>query len=324
MNNIFINTQVSLFTPTRIDGQFRPGTSPQTVTLSEALFRPLQLDLVETIRHETDEDKKKQLKNQLYAITPSAICKGGRRAECVLSHTGLMAFDIDNISGCIDRWKNIIRQNPHVLYLGESASGNGLWGLIPIAYPEKHAQHFDAMQGMFRNLGVEIDTAPRAVNSLRYLAYDPNAYVNPNAVRFECLVDNTVKPILTKSQCHQSPPRANHSRKDLSAWFNQNCTANDMYEILSNVGFTYHSCKRSHYYFTRPDKNVHAGLSVDYDEGRRTLFSFSSGVPMLNKWKQESNGWSCSPTTALMLYGCGGFERNHWKMAYDYIRSKLS
>src|SRR5690606_9305228 len=132
---------------------------------------------------------------------------------------------------------------------------------------------------MFKNMGIEIDTAPRAVNSLRYLAYDSNAYVNPKATKFRTLLDAT-KPVITTPTYHQDHPTTNYNGDDL-AWFRRNCTVSDMHEILTNSRFTYHSSKGSHHYYTRPDKHVQAGLSVDYDDERKTLFSFSSNVPML-------------------------------------------
>lgn len=316
----FTNTQVSLFTPTDIDGHYKLGKSPKTVSLYDVLFQPLQPELVTAIRSEPDKDKRKQLKQGLYAITPSAICKGGRRAEHVISHTGLMAFDIDDIPDDIAQCYQIVKQIPHILYLGLSASGNGLWGLIPIAYPEKHSQHFEAMRIMFDDMDIKIDTAPKAVNSLRYLAYDENAFRNESAAPFRKLdkhiYTGPIQPVL-------HPVSASSDASiNLINWFNANCTISDIDEILTNAGFSFHSHKNHRYRYTRPDKSINAGLSVDYHGGRRTLFSFSINVPMLNKWKQEPNGWSCSPMTALLIYGCGGFERNHWKMAFDYIRSK--
>lgn len=320
--SIFTNTQVSLFTPTHIDGHYISGTSPQTVSLSDVLLRPLQPDLIQAIRSETDKDKRKRLKPALYAITPSVICKGGRKGKYVVRHTGLMAFDIDEIPDDIEQCFQLIKQIPHVLYLGVSASGNGLWGLILTAYPEKHDQHFEAMEEMFKEMGIKIDPAPRAVNALRYLAYDPSAYVNPNATKFEAL-SNTTKPILIAPLHRPTHSPAKQNSNELVAWFNQNCTIYDMYEILLNFGFNYHSNKGQSHYFTRPNKDVQGGLSVDYNDLRKTLYCFSSSVPMLEHWKREASGWSCSPVTALLLYGCGGKEKRHWKTAYDYIRSKL-
>ncbi|GGC18278.1 hypothetical protein GCM10011386_07720 [Parapedobacter defluvii] len=210
----FTNTQVSLFTPTSIDGHYKLSKSPKTVSLYDVLFQPLQPELITAIRSEPDKDKRKQLKQGLCAITPSALCKGGRRAEHVISHTGLMAFDIDDISGDTDRYFRMIKQNRHTLYLGMSASGNGLWGLIPITYPEKHSQHFEAMRIMFDDMGIKIDTAPKAVNSLRYLAYDENAYCNENAELFRQLMEQA--PAIVPTQSRRLPLTSRTTSTDLT------------------------------------------------------------------------------------------------------------
>lgn len=318
---IFTNTQVSLFTPTYVDGQYILGTSPQIVLLSDVLFRPLQQDLIHSIRSEPNKHMRKAFKRGLYAITPSAICEGGRKGNNVIRHTKLMAFDIDGILGDVSTYFQAVRQIPYVLYLGRSASGNGLWGLIQIACPEKHGQHFEAMRIMFNGIGITVDTAPKAVNSLRFVVYDESAYYNENAELFRGLVEQTHATVMAEPIRRLSITYRTVS-EDLLNWFNRNCTVYDMHEILTNAEFHFYSHSGEKHRYTRPGKDTRAGLSIDYHESRRTLFSFSSNVPMISKWKQEVNGWSCSPVTALLLYGCGGFERNHWKMAFDYIRSK--
>lgn len=323
--NIF-NTHISLFTPSLFDGRFALGTKPQTVELLFALKAKNQIELIREIRNQPDKSSRDVLKKQLWAITPSAIMKGGRKAEFVQDHSGLMAFDIDNIiDGDIQQYFEIIKQIPYVAYLGLSASGKGLWGLMPIAYPSKHSLHFDAMEDAFKEMGIEIDPAPRAVNSLRFLAYDSEAYFNPEAQVWE-----KIKEPVKQSQKgaplnvrNKGTDNSGITGKELGEWFNENCTAADIDEILTNYGFNFHSIKGSHYYYTRPDKDVKAGLSLDYHEYKRTLCNFSSEVPMLHKWKRINNVWACSPLTALLIYGCGGESKEHWATAFKYIKSKM-
>ncbi|RQP19918.1 MAG: hypothetical protein EAS52_00810, partial [Parapedobacter sp.] len=232
--SIFKNTQVSLFTPTPIDGHYKLGKSPKTVSFYDVLFQPLQPELITAIRNEPDKDKLKQLKQGLYAITPSAICKGGRQGKHVVRHTGLMAFDIDDVPDDMEQCFQRVKQIPHVLYLGLSASGNGLWGLIRLAYPEKHSQHFEAMRRMFDEMGIKIDPAPKAVNSLRYLAYDENAYCNENAELFRELMEQTPAVVLTQPT-RRLPLMSRTTSTDLTNWFNDNCTVSDIDEILTNA-----------------------------------------------------------------------------------------
>lgn len=324
MNN-FHNIKVSLFKPTIIDGKIVMGTSPETVELSLLLSFEHQADVTAKVRAAKDKSKRQMFKRELWAFTPSAIMERGRKAENIKHHTGLISFDIDNIGDNMDNYRSFIEKIPHIAYLGLSASGTGLWGLIPISDPEKHALHFDAMQKAFADCGIKIDPAPRAINSLRYVCYDKSHYFNPNAQIF----DKTLEPVKTAKNAPISMEKTNTSDADnkedgkvLGHWFNHNCSASDMDEILTVAGFNYHSSRGKSYRYTRPTKEVRGGLSVDYHEDRRTLYSFSSEVPFLDKWKREDNGWSCSPLTALLVYGCGGMDKSNWATAFQYIKSK--
>src|SRR5690606_1732665 len=115
----------------------------------------------------------------------------------VVAHSGFMAFDIDGIGGDMQRVFDLVKQIPYTAYCARSASGNGLWGLFPISDKTRHAQHFDAMKMAFESLGIAIDPAPRNIASLRFFAFDENAYFNEEALVF----DKIFEPVKThKSQ----------------------------------------------------------------------------------------------------------------------------
>lgn len=320
-----LNTEISLFKPTWNSSKkcWIHGTTPLTVELGWALGFNHQPELLTEIRTSKDNTQLKTLKAGLWMITPSALMDGGRQSQHIAQHSGLLQFDIDHIDGKVTEYFDFIKQIPYVAYLGVSASGNGLWGLMRIAYPEKHAQHFDAMAKAFDDIGIKVDKAPRAVNSVRYLSYDGGHYYNPDATVFDKVIE-PVKQAKKPLKRDVSNSDNNSDAKELIEWFNENCTAEDMDEILTNFGFNYHSMKVKKHRYTRPGKDTRAGLSVDYDEDLRTLFSFSENVPMLEKWKREDGGWSCSPLTALLIYGCGGYGKEHWHTAFEYIKSKRS
>lgn len=315
-----LQTKISLFKPTLFEGEHIMGKRPEMITLGDALLKEHQPKLLKAIQSEPDKSKRSALKQRLWAVTPSALCEGGRTKEHVKQHTTLMAFDIDGIArGQEGKYFQAISGLPYTLYLGSSASGTGLWGLFRISDPAKHSQHFDAMAELFRGMGITIDPAPRAENSLRFLAYDWNHYLNLNAEIFTeqlearrsietpCMVSNTKKDI-----------EANSGHLKPTQWFNKNCTAEMMNDILEEAGFEFHSMDKpggQKYRYTRPGKDVSAGLSVCFHEGLKTLYAFSSEVPDLDQWKRYENGWACSPTTALLLYAFEG----EWKPALEYI-----
>jgi hypothetical protein len=322
--NIFTETKVSFFKPYKNrDGEWTPGRIPELKPLFEVLTTDWQPRLTAAIKREPDKSRRDSLKKRLYGITPSAVMKGGRKGSASMVHTGLIQFDIDTIPESeIQSYIAVIRLIPHVLYLSISASGRGLWGLMQITDPEKHSLHYDAIKASFNEIGIKIDTAPRAVNSLRFLSYDPQAYFNPDAPVFDEIIE-PVKPKPYKSKL-KSRLKVQGDFNNPNKWFNSNCTAEYITEILENFDFAFHSINGPRHRFTRPGKDVSAGLSVDFHEEKRILYSFSSSVQGLEYWKQEKeNGWSCSPLTALLIYGCGGFKQKHWAIAHRYIKDKM-
>lgn len=73
----------------------------------------------------------------------------------------------------------------YIAYVGLSVSGKGFWGLIPLAYPERHKEQFAAIEKDFASWGIAVDNKPKNVVSLRGYSYDENAYYNHSAVAYE-------------------------------------------------------------------------------------------------------------------------------------------
>lgn len=302
----------------------------EVVSFEDILKNPLpgQVELQEQIRSLPYKSvEQSELKRRVWGITPSSIQIGGRGKAFHQMHTRYISFDIDGLGDVLETTFQIICRIPFVAYCGRSVSGNGLWGLIRISDPEKHSEHFDAMSRAFEGIGIKkIDPAPRNVASLRFLPYDENAYINENALVF---TEQYVKPpepkkdIKVNALTSSGSSNGDTDGKQLIEGFNSSCTARDMHEILTNFGFNYHSQGGKSYRFTRPGKDTRAGLSVDFHEDKRTLYSFSSEVPLLSEWKSEGDsGWSCSPMTALLLYGFGGTKKHHWAQAFNWLKNR--
>lgn len=318
----------SLYKPYFYQGSWRMSTKPELVSLSDMLFKPWQQELITAIRAQTDKNQKSILKKQLWAITPSSISEDGRGVNSVVKHTGLLAFDIDKYQGTqmsestLQDMFNMITKIPYTMYCGRSAGGRGLWGLFRISDPNKHSLHFNAMAYAFKQLGVDIDPAPSSIASLRFVCYDPNAYWNNEAPIFDKVTEPVKSPkkrLMVKSISSDD----NSDGKSLIQKFNSECTPNQIHDILTSYGFNFHSVQGERYRFTRPNKDTAAGLSLDYHEDKRTLFCFSSEVPGLSEWKSEGKGWSCSPMTALLLYGCDGKSKASWAKAFNYIKGEF-
>lgn len=311
------------------------STKPETVRIIDMLITPLQSELLAKVRSITAKDERDFFKKQLWGITPASTMFGGRGVKHIIDHSGLMAFDIDKINGLtmtpelVNQVKEIVKQIPYTVYCGMSASGLGVWGLFRISNIEKYSEHFAAMSAQFKNIGIEIDPAPSSTGSLRFISYDENYYLNEDAKIFTKVLKR-VEKIFNPLNSNKGISNGEIDGKELIRRFNSECSPADIYIILENYGFQFHSLKGEHYYFTRPSKNVQAGLSLDYHATKRTLYSFSSETPGLKHWKPEKAGWSCSPLTALQLYGFGGIshsdqtaKKEHWAKIFAYIKSRI-
>lgn len=187
-----LNIEVSCFK------NYDTAHSPKSINLLKWLrsdkYR-YEVERIRSIENKADRDK---LKEKLPGITPSGLCSY-RAEKNHTKHSGLIQFDIDlkgneHIGNYADLKKHICNI-PNVAYCGLSVSGKGYWGLIPIAYPDKHKLHFAAMEAAFAKLGIKIDPAPANVASLRGYSYDANGYFNHSATIFKALPKPRLKPV---------------------------------------------------------------------------------------------------------------------------------
>lgn len=158
--------------------------NPQEVSLLGFLKSAKYKTEVEAIRATADKAERNRLKARLPAITPSGLFS--RREEAgLMKHSGLIQIDIDaQDNSHINNFPEVkeqLRKLPEVAYLGLSVSGRGFWGLIPLAFPEKHKEQFEALKMDFAKWGLVLDEKPKNVAALRGYSYDPEAYFNPQA-----------------------------------------------------------------------------------------------------------------------------------------------
>jgi hypothetical protein len=159
---------------------------------------------VENIRTITDKESRNKLKASLPCITPSGIFSE-RKVAGLVKHSGYMCIDIDakdnpqiqDFAEC----RNNLSKIKNIMYAGLSVSGNGVFALIPIRYPEKHVAHFKALEMCFAKLGITIDKSCKDVSRLRAASYDAEAHININALEFTEFFDymNMVEKSFTKT-----------------------------------------------------------------------------------------------------------------------------
>ncbi len=288
------------------------STSPKSITLFDALSTSWQADILSEIRQcEYKSPRQQYLKGKLLAITPCSQQLGGRGERFHHSHSGYLAFDVDGLGERLDNIFKRIIAIPYIAYCGKSASGNGLWGLIPIEFVEFHKEHFDAMVQYFYSLDITLDTAPRNVASYRFLSFDPNAFFNDEAVLFKKrLFPETVVSRLLTGQLR--------SGMNGNIWqdFNSQADKDIINTILLNAGWKCHSHKGPRIRYTRPGKEVRNGLSAEYHTTLRTFFVFSSEAPAAQFFINKKGG---SPCDILIHYAAYGDR----KRAYQILKSLI-
>lgn len=140
--------------------------------------------LVDAIRNENDKDRQKELKKDLPCITPSGQF-ASRHASSLVKHSGFIAIDFDNCDP--GHVKNTLRNIANVFYAGLSASGRGIWALIPVSYPSMHLRQFEALKADFKCMGLEADPACSDVSRLRFYSYDRDPVFNKEATAYNKL-----------------------------------------------------------------------------------------------------------------------------------------
>lgn len=144
---------------------------------------------IERIRQTSDKKERDELKFNLPCLTPSGTFSH-RAAAGLLAHSGLMQFDIDPKENpeldavTAPLWRDKISNLRHVAYCALSASGKGIWGVVPIAHPDHHTAHFAALKADFVGWGIAIDEGCGNVDRLRYWSHDPDAYFNLDAATY--------------------------------------------------------------------------------------------------------------------------------------------
>jgi hypothetical protein len=173
-----LNIDVSCFR------DYNTPDNPRSINLLTWLQSSKFADKVEQIRTYQDKAIRDSIKATLPAITPSGVFTY-RAATNLVRHSGFIQFDIDaKDNPHVSNYTNLkaeLKKVPNIAYCGLSVSGTGYWGLVPIAYPEKHKEHFEFMYRFFEDHHLIIDKSCKDVTRLRGYSHDPEAYFNHNA-----------------------------------------------------------------------------------------------------------------------------------------------
>lgn len=116
-----------------------------------------------------------------------------RRETHLQQHTGWLAIDIDLADNehlaNFDNIRMVCRFRPEIALLMRSCSGSGYFGLVRLAYPDKHKAQFKALLNEYAALGITLDKQCGNIGRVRFASWDDkdHIYINENACAYRGL-----------------------------------------------------------------------------------------------------------------------------------------
>ena len=139
------------------------------------------------------------LKKQLPGITWSGTFE--RRAnDGLMKYSGLLCADVDSLGADAPSVRERLTKSPYLYALFDSPSGDGLKAVFRVpAEASNHLTNFRAVERHVRELtDVQIDESCKDSARLCFMSYDPELYVNENAVEIPPLPEpEKPKPAFT-------------------------------------------------------------------------------------------------------------------------------
>ena len=118
-----------------------------------------------------------------------------RRDSHLQQHTGWLAIDIDLADNMqmsnFDNVRMICRFRPEIALLMRSCSGSGYFGLVKLAYPDRHKEQFKALLKDYAAIGITLDKACSNIGRVRFASWDDpeHIYINENVAPYKGLED---------------------------------------------------------------------------------------------------------------------------------------
>lgn len=144
-----------------------------------------------------EKEKAQLTKKQLRAVTISAIYCGGRKEGFMTEYQGTLVMDIDDITPEeLIRIRKIVNADAHT-YASFESPGGGLKIIVMVTDMNKslpqsineiklfHKQMYNEVMQYYQSLtGVNIDVSGKDITRLCFYSYDPEMYLNHEAVPF--------------------------------------------------------------------------------------------------------------------------------------------
>lgn len=159
------------------------------------------------IRASLNPEVKKRLKETLPSVLFSGTFANGRLDANLIKHSGFLILDFDHVD--LQQKKVELLKHPFIYAVWVSPSGDGVKALVRIADGNKHREHFQALQDIFK----DVDPSGINVGRLCFESYDPEIWINDSATPF-----NKIKKIEKVVVKEIHPMEVEDSFKKLVVW----------------------------------------------------------------------------------------------------------
>lgn len=139
-----------------------------------------------------------------------------RRETHLKQHTGWLAIDIDLADNMqmsnFENVRMICRFRPEIALLMRSCSGSGYFGLVRLAYPDRHKDQFKALMKDYAACGIALDGSCSNIGRVRFASWDDpeHIYINEKATAYTGLNDQVVMPLPLARSHHSSYAETRH------------------------------------------------------------------------------------------------------------------
>ena len=188
----YLDTKVSTFKDVLSMADKEP--QPLRAILTSGKYKE-QVEAVRAVEYHSKEQR--ELKKKLPLFTMGVFAKE-RQAKKIKEVAPLIALDFDGKDNDTDTekpnlafraFKQVVREDPYILYCGLSCSGRGWRVLVPIRSPEKRKEHYMAAVRYFRKrYGMVADEACKDVAHAFFVSYDGSPYINEDVKPFPYVV----------------------------------------------------------------------------------------------------------------------------------------
>ena len=134
--------------------------------------------LIQALR-EGDKAQKKELP----IVCFSGLFPMDRTDESIIEHSSIIVVDFDHVD--VDHVKALLCMDDYVFACWVSPSGDGLKALVRISHPERHRDHFRALESYFdKTYGLEIDASGINESRACFESYDPDMCLKDDCKTF--------------------------------------------------------------------------------------------------------------------------------------------